>query len=195
MGLHMDWLMKRLVRAALAILFAALATAASAEDFVTVKPGKEAWWLRTSFNPAHTEVRGIPVAKIRKGWCKATEFTRDNMQELLAQDSAAETMKEAGLSFSVEGPFDRSGMKQVALVGVYQECAGRKGSFLLVIDEGTKKMRFVDTTPGSAKFAAVGADKNDIHFTTCLECDSGGVLRWSAKKKAFGWVKSRGHDD
>ena len=55
--------MKRMLFAALVV---ALATAAQAQPFATVKPGKEAWWLRTSFNPMHTDVRGIPVAKIRR---------------------------------------------------------------------------------------------------------------------------------
>ena len=99
-------LMKRIV---LAILLSALATAAPAQDFATTKPGKEAWWLRTSFNPIHTQVRGIPVAKIRKDWCKATEFTFDNIpRKLLDEDDTEKTMKQYGMSFATAGNFDRS---------------------------------------------------------------------------------------
>ena len=90
------------------------------------------------------------------------------------------------------GHFDRSQVKQVALVGVYQECGGKKGSFLLIIDEGGKKVRFVNPAPGAAQFAAVGADKHDIVFTSCLECDGSGVLRWNAKRKTFAWVRRGG---
>jgi hypothetical protein len=180
---------------ALAILFAALATAAQAQSFATVKPGPDPWWLRTCFNPLHGEVRDIPVAQIRKGWCQATEYTFDLMPKEMLEEGSDKIMKEGGLSFAVTGNFDRSKTRQVALVGVYQTCAGRKGSFLLVIDEGTSKVRFVDATPGKAQFAAVGANKNDIVVTYCLECDGGGTLRWDAKKKAFGWVKSRRDDD
>ena len=181
-------------RIALILAVLALSTAAQAESFYTLKAGGEAWWLRAAFNPADTQIRGIPVKAIRPNWCKATEFTPENMKGLLAQEQAAETMKEVGLAFAVTGRFDRSKTTQVALVGAYQECGGRKGSFLLLIDEGTTKVRYVDTTPGEAQFAAVGADKNDIHLTSCLECDSGGVLRWNAKKRAFGWVRSRERD-
>jgi hypothetical protein len=43
------------------ILFAALlvvlASAAEAQPFAAVKPGTDAWWLRTSFNPA----QGVPL--------------------------------------------------------------------------------------------------------------------------------------
>jgi len=183
-----------MTRTLLAVLFAALASAAQAQGFYTLKTGAEAWWLRASFNPMHTEVRGIPVKTIRPNWCKATEYTAELLKDLLAQERAGQTMKQARLAFAVEGHFDRSGVKQVALVGVYQECAGRKGAFLLIIDAGTTKVRFVDTTPREAQFAAVGADKRDIIFTTCLECDGGGVLRWNAKTKTFAWVPQRRGD-
>jgi hypothetical protein len=183
-------------RSVLAVIFAALATLAYAEQaFVTVKPGAEAWWLRASFNPLHTEVRGIPVAQIRRNWCKASEYTRELIPNALLLEGGSDTMKEAGLAFSLEGNFDSSKVKQVALVGVYQTCAGQKGSFLLVIDEGTSKVRFLDTSPGKTQFAVLAADKNDIVLLHCMECDIGGTLRWSAKKKAFAWVRSRGHED
>jgi hypothetical protein len=182
-------------RIALAAVLALIATAAPAQDFATTRPGKEAWWLRTSFTPLHTQVRGIPVAKIRKDWCKATEFTFDNIpRKLLDEDDTEKTMKQYGMSFSTAWNFDRSKTRQVALVGVYQTCAGRKGSFLLVLDEGTEKIRFVEASPSKTQFAALTGDKQDIVIMYCLECDVGGVLRWSAKKKAFGWIKS-GRDD
>ena len=173
----------------------AATAAAEANRFVTVasEPRGTAWWLRARFRPLHTEVRGIPVAQIHKNWCKADEFTPENMKGLLAMEQAGETMKEARLSFAVSGNFDRTKTKQVALVGVYQECGGKKGSFLLVIDEGTTKVRYVDAMPGEEQFAAVGASKSDIIFTSCLECDGGVVLRWNAKRKTFAAVPHRGH--
>ena len=182
-------------RIAAAVLFACLATVAQAKDFATTKPGKEAWWLRTSFNPMHTEVRGIPVAKIRKDWCKATEFTLDRIpKKLRDEDGTEKMMKQYGFTFAVEGRFDRSRTTQVALTGVYQTCAGKKGSFLLVLDKDSQKIRYLDTTPSDAQFAILIGDKKDIVMSFCLECDVGGVLRWNAKKKAFGWIKT-GHDD
>jgi|EndMetStandDraft_2_1072991.scaffolds.fasta_scaffold166516_2 hypothetical protein len=184
--------MKRLT---LAAAFTLLATATQAQSFATVKPGTEAWWLRTSFNPMHTEVRGIPVAQIRKGWCKATEYTLDLMpKKEMAEEGSDKMMQEVGLSFAVVGNFDRSKTKQIALVGVYQTCGGQKGSFLLVIDEGTNKVRFVDAQPSETQFAAIGADKGAITVMYCLECDNGATLRWNAAKKAFAWVRSRERD-
>ena len=92
-------------------------------------------------------------------------------------------MKEYGLSFSVTGNFDRSKTRQVALVGVYQTCDGQKGSFLLVIDEDTRRIRFVDTTPSKTQFAVLAPDKNDIVILYRMECDNGGTLRWNARRR------------
>jgi hypothetical protein len=189
-GLQSGIPMKRIV---LAVLLTALASAAQGQGFYTLRSGPEAWWLRASFNPTGSEVRGIAVKHIRPNWCSASEFTHENMKDLLAMEQAGQTMKEAGLSFAVTGNFDRTKTKQVALVGVYQECGGKKGSFLLIVDEGTSKVRYLDPVPGDEQFAAVGANKNDIIFTSCLECDGGAVVRWNAKKKAFAVVPRRGH--
>jgi hypothetical protein len=189
-GLRSGVSVKRIL---LAAVFAALATVAQAQGFYTLKSGPEAWWLRAAFNPTGTEVRGIPVKSIRPNWCKATEFTPENMKDLLAMEQAGETMKQARLTFAVSGNFDRTKVKQIGLVGVYQECGGKKGSFLLVVDEGTNKVRYVDAMPGEAQFAVVGANKSDIIFTPCLECDGDAVLRWNAKRKTFVAVPQRGH--
>lgn len=185
-----------MTRIPLAAILAAFATAALAQQpFATVKPGTDAWWLRTNFNPMHTEVRGIPVAKIRRTWCKATEFTRALMpKKEMDEDKSGQMMDEVGLAFSFTGNFDRSKTKQVALVGVYQECAGKKGSFLLIIDEGTQNVRFLDVTPTATQFSILSVHENDIVHASCMECDGGGVLRWNAKRKAFRWVPQRGHD-
>jgi hypothetical protein len=179
-------------RIALAVLFAALVTTAQAQQaFVTVKPepAMEAWWLRAEFHPMHQEVRGIPVAQIRRNWCKASEYTRELIPKELLEEGGSDTMKEAGLSFSVTGNFDRSKTRQVALVGVYQTCGGQKGSFLLVIDEGTKTVRFVDATPSKTQFAVLAPGKNDIVILYCMECDVGGTLRWNARQKKFAWMR------
>ncbi|MEA2874211.1 MAG: hypothetical protein QOH67_4187 [Hyphomicrobiales bacterium] len=183
-----------MTRVALAIILTVFATAAQAQGFYTLKQGKEAWWLRASFNPMHTEVRGIPVRSIRPNWCKATEYTRALMpKKEMEEEGSGKLMDEVGLSFSVTGNFDRSKTRQVALVGVYESCAGQKGAFLLVIDEATQKVRFVDATPSKTQFAVLAPDKKDIVILYCMECDVGGTLRWNAKKKAFAWLKSRGH--
>ena len=186
--------MKRIVFAA---IFTALATAASAQSLVTVPPGSkpEAWWLRAQFHPMHTEVRGIPVAKIRRNWCKATEYKRELFPKNLLVENGTDMMALSHQAFSLTGNFDRSKTRQVALVGVYQTCGGEKGSFLLIIDEDTRKVRFVDATASKTQYAAlVLAPGNTIALFNCMECDNAGLLRWNAKRKAFAWVQNRSTD-
>ena len=181
-----------MTRFAFAIALIVLASSAYAQGFVTFTSDNkmEAWWLRASFHPMHTEVRGIPVAQVRKDWCKATEFTHELMpKKEMAEEGSDKLIDELKLSFAVEGNFDRSKTKQVATVGVYETCAGQKGSFLLVINKDTNKVRFVGATPGKAQFAILAPDKRDIVILYCLECENGATLRWNAKKKAFAFVR------
>jgi hypothetical protein len=99
--------MKRIVFAA---IFAMLPTAASAQSFVTVPPGSrfEAWTLRAQFHPQHTEVRGIPVAKIRPNWCKATEYKRELFPKELLVEKGVDLMAYSHQSFALTGRFDHS---------------------------------------------------------------------------------------
>ena len=186
--------MKRIVFAA---IFAALATVASAQSLVTVPPGSkmEAWWLRAQFHPMDQEVHGIPVGKIRRNWCKATEYKRELFPKSLLVENGTDLMAYSHQSFSLTGSFDHSGAKQVALVGVYQTCGGEKGSFLLIIDEGTRKVRFVDAIPRKTQYAALAlAPRNTIALFHCMECEDSGLLRWNPKKKTFAWVQNRRTD-
>jgi hypothetical protein len=105
----------------------------------------------------------------------------------MEEDGSERIMDEAGLSFAVEGNFDRSKTKQLAVVGVYETCGGEKGTFLLVIDKDTSRIRFVDGSPSNAQFAVLATQKSDIVMLFCMECDNSATLRWNAKKKVFVW--------
>jgi hypothetical protein len=65
----------------LAIFFALVPAIGWAQDsnFLKTAPDAEggAWWLRTEYRAFGVEVRGLPVAKIRSNWCKATELRQD----------------------------------------------------------------------------------------------------------------------
>jgi hypothetical protein len=177
-----------MTRLALAFLGLLLATAAQAQNLVTVKPEPAglAWWLRAEFHALHSEVRGIPVAKIKAGWCKATEFTRELFPEGLLVENGTDLMADAKLSFSLDGAFDGSGQKQTALVGVYETCGGRKGRFFLILDSETRKVRFLDAQPAKDRFSAITADgASAIRVFYCMECDISSVVRWDRARKRF----------
>jgi hypothetical protein len=172
-----------------------IAQARAEQQFVTIKGDLKnpAWWVSADFHPFTTEVRGIPVSQIRKNWCKATEFRKDLIpRELVVDERGVDAMQAAEMSFAMEGRFDGSATTQVALVGVYQECSGKKGRFILILDQpgdGKAKIRFVNAIQTDHQFGALQKGKdNTIVAWSCMECDGSSVLKWDRKKRKFDWL-------
>jgi hypothetical protein len=63
------------------------------------------------------------------GWCKATEFRKD----LFTLGTESDLEHSGGLLFAVDAFFDGSKTRQTALVGAYEACAGKNGSFFMVL--------------------------------------------------------------
>jgi hypothetical protein len=164
------------------------------QPFVTLEgdPKATGWWLIADFHPFTTEVRGIPADQIRKSWCKATEFRKDLIPKEILFDGGADEMEAAKLSFSLEGHFDGSASTQIALAGVYQECSGQKGRFILILEQptaGKPNIRFLDARRTERQFGALQkGDGNTITVWACMECDGFSVLKWDRKKRKFDWM-------
>jgi hypothetical protein len=179
-------------------LVLASAHARAEPAFVTAEGDQKrvAWWVLADFHPFTTEVRGIPVGQIRKSWCKATEFRKDLIPKEWLVEKGVDAMQAAGMSFAVEGRFDGSAVKQVALVGVYEECNGKKGRFVLVLDQpadGKARIRFVDAEPTDHQFGALERWKNNtIIVWSCMSCDGSSVLHWDRKRRKFDWLPQPG---
>jgi hypothetical protein len=101
-------------------------------------------------------------------------------------------MEASRVSFSLEGHFDGSAATQVALVGVYQECLGQKGRFILILDQpisSKPKVRFVSATPTDRQFGALAkGEGNTIVAWACMQCDGFSILKWDRKRRKFDWV-------
>jgi hypothetical protein len=172
----------------------ALSQVSAQQSFVTINGDLKttAWWVLADFQPFTAEVRGIPAGHIRKNWCKATEFRKDLIPRELLFENGSDEMEQAQLSFAMEGRFDGSLSTQVALVGVYQECAGKKGRFILIIDRpagGPPKIRFVDAVETDRQFGALAKGKdNTLIAWACMECDNYSVLKWNPKSRKFEWL-------
>jgi hypothetical protein len=172
----------------LAIFFAIVPTIGSAQDepFLTTSPTPEyeAWWLRTEYHPFGTDVRGIPVARIKADWCRANEFRKD-----LFPAEEAKSVENSKLSFAVDGFFDGSKTRQTALVGVYETCKGQRGAFLLVLALSERKppaVMFVREIPGEHEFAMVSTvDASTIALFHCMECDHVSKFSWNRTKRRF----------
>lgn len=176
------------------LLMLMAAQAPAQQAFVTLHgdPKKEVWWLIADFHPFTTEVRGIPANQIRKSWCKATEFRKDLIPKELLFEGGVDVMQSAGMSFAVEGRFDGTAARQVAVVGVFQECGGPKGRFILILDhpaDGKPKIRFVNAVRTGRQFGALRKGKGGtLVASACMECDDSSVLKWDRKKRKFDWV-------
>ena len=177
-----------MIRLAFALFACLFSTAGLAQSLVTVKPGAAttAWWLRADFHALDREIRGIPVKDIRAGWCKATEFKRELFPKGLLVEDGTDYMAESHLSFALEGSFDGSGIKQVALVGTYETCLGEKGRFFLIIDAATRKVRYLDAQPAKDRFSVLFAEAPTVvRIVYCFECDISSTVRWDRKRKRF----------
>src|SRR6516165_8043080 len=129
--------LSRAIVAMSCLLMVAAVTAAHVEQpFMTLaERGTGAWWLDAEFHPFTMEVRGIPAKKINKSWCKATEFRKDLLpREIVIEENGGDSME--GYSFALEDNFDSSARKQIALVGVYEDCSGKTGRFFMIADGG-----------------------------------------------------------
>jgi hypothetical protein len=101
-------------------------------------------------------------------------------------ENGTDLLAEAGLSFSIEGSFDRSGTKQIALVGVYETCRGQEGRFFLILDADTRKVRFLDAQAAKQRFSAIAAQgRSTIVIMYCLECDVSSTVRWDRARQRF----------
>ena len=181
--------MRKLSRAILlAVFLVAGSLIGRAEDkpFLTTSPTPEydAWWLRTEYHPFAADIRGIPAAKIRAGWCKVNELRRD-----MFPDDLALYFGEDKSPFAVDGFFDGSKTKQTALVGVYQTCKGARGAFLLIVSWPVDKppvIRHLVELSGEHAFAVVSASEDaTITLQHCLECDHVSKYKWNKSKRRF----------
>jgi hypothetical protein len=178
-----------------ALVFAVVAARAE-QPFMTLdkKMGDVAWWVAAEFHPFATEVRGIPANKIRKSWCKATELRKDLLpREVVLEPNGKDAME--GFSFALEGSFDGSAVKEVALVGVYEDCAGGTGHFFMILEPsaaGQPKVRFLSAAQDAHPFSALSMDKDKtIYVWACMECDNVAKLRWDRKRRKFVWLPAR----
>jgi len=187
--------MRKLLLALFSAIFLVAGTAIGVSQdkpFLTTSPTPDyyAWWLRTEYHPFGSDIRGIPVAKIRPGWCKVNELRRD-----MFPDDLAVYFGDNKSPFAVDGFFDGSKTKHTALAGVYESCKGERGAFLLIVAWRAGKpplIRHLVELPGERQFAVVSAsDDATITLQHCLECDHVSEYKWSRSKKRFVLLPSR----
>ena len=178
------------------LLLVGLATAlAEDKPFLTTSPTPEyeAWWLRTEYHPFGADIRGIPAAKLRRGWRKVNELRRD-----LFPTEDAQYFGDDQSPFAVDGYFDGSKTRHTALVGVYEACKGERGAFLVIVawpESKPPEIRHLVELPGKTQFAVVSASKDGtITLQHCLECDHVSEYKWDRSKRRFVLLPDRNDD-
>jgi hypothetical protein len=185
------------VKAIVALSFVVLFTADAAraqQPFMTMDRDQlrgKAWWVIAEFHPFTKEVRGIPANKIDKNWCKATELRKDLLPKDIVMEGGRDSLE--GYSFALEGNFDGSASKQVALVGVYEDCTGKTWHFFMILDQPAvgqqPKVRFLSVaSPDPHAFAALTVKDNEITVWGCMDCDNTSTLKWDRKRRKFVWL-------
>ncbi len=178
--------------ASLLLLMLALGCAPVVTHVASVVPDEpkdKPWPLRIAFTPLGTAVRGVPLAQIDPRWVRASELSEDAIPPKFLHERGTQNMRNAGAVFSRYGDFNHDGVRDLALVGVYQ---GREqvGGFLLVLTEeagGRWRPIFLAEWPGVRNFVALADKGEEIRVLHCLQCDDVSVFDWDAQRRAFAW--------
>ncbi len=150
------------------------------------EPKNHAWWLRTEFFPVNKQIRGIPVRQLNPSWCLASELTEEAIPKEVLYETGSDIIKESGLSFARSGDFNHDGAEDLALIGVYQDKEGKRGSFVLILtmDPSGRGQKSFLKQLGKPAFAALSNnDPMEVFF--CMECDHGVYLLWDKAKGEY----------
>ncbi len=148
------------------------------------EPYDRAWWLRPEFAPIDTHIRGIPVKHLDSSWSLASEISKEAISENVLYENGLDLVEELKLSFSILGDFNNDGVEDLALIGLYENSNGKRGTFLLVLSReksGKWKKSFLETR---GRFAAF-TEKEQIIVFFCMGCDFGAYLLWDKEKGEY----------
>ena len=156
---------------------------------ISPEPAHHAWWLRAAFNPKNRSIRGIPVEDINQAWEKVYELNEIDIPKEYVSEFGGDSFEKNNVAFSVDGDFNNDGIKDYALVGVYQSYTNDKGSFLLVLsrDENESyRVQYVSYWKGSSNFSVLDTRaKDSIKVWHCMYCGDGTTYMWSNDKKTY----------
>ncbi len=176
----------------LVVLFAACSSMAEVGPRARVwpEPYEHAWWLRIEFEPTGRVIRGIPIEEIDPSWTRASELRKEAIPKDILSEGGTDNMAASGLVFARYGDFDKNGIEDLALVGVFEHRSGERGTFLLVLtrEGGVWRRVFLEAHQGRAGFLALSEKSENIQVWTCMHCDAVGILIWDEKGGQYRWL-------
>lgn len=180
---------------------------ASEDSFVFVtnkeKTENHVWWHKNiNARPNGKTVFGVAISDLNSHinlqggdgiWCFANTLTRKSFtspdQSLRAEID--ETMWDENLSgFQASGAFTGQG-QQDAVVGIFEDCNGLQGNFILITDRSQpKKIVYLKFSVNSPAFVWIKKSKvgDSLILVDCLGCGSWSELSYDVKRKRFYWI-------
>lgn len=145
---------------------------------------EEASWQKVEYTPADRTIESISIQAIDKTWYKVLVLTKKNQPPDVLKDIQATEKYGARFQFQIEGDFNKDGVKDKALVGVYKENNGGTGRSFLVFTRTGKnswKKVFPYKDPGKPGFGILSGG-TIVAYTHCMECGAYSELVWSNGK-------------
>jgi hypothetical protein len=172
--------------AALALLPAACRTL---PDVATVgaTPAEYAWWLRTTFQPRGTAVRGVPVRQLDAAWCRVDELTPAMLARALAVRGEPQEADEGQPRYALEG-FVLDGRPVQVVLAVYGRCQGGTGTALVVLDPAAHpaaRLVSAQSLAEPAHWAMLAQDGGMLVVVWCMACDNASTYRWDPRLRRF----------
>jgi hypothetical protein len=150
-------------------------------------PANHAWWLRTSFNPSGTTLRGIPVSRIDPGWCKITELEAGIFPDTAEVQDSVSGVRAPDAKFSLETTVQ--GKPITLVLAVFQKCEGGTGTALVALAErarGGKTVLVAQAVSFPAAWATLSrGESGHVELWWCFECDNVDTLEWDPEAGLF----------
>jgi hypothetical protein len=138
----------------------------------------EAWWLNATFTPSQTVYESLPANEINRNWVKMSVLNYAALPSDAKSD--VDWMHRDGFVFQIDNYFKRKGVVDRELCGVFEDRAGHKGRFLLVLERtvtGPWKVAYLHQQDGEAGFSVFARKATGLYWGTCMQCDEFSRLR------------------
>jgi hypothetical protein len=142
----------------------------------------DAWWLTEEYAATETKIESIPVGQLNKEWVRASVLSKARLSPE-GQDYLKKRLKEKqDVYFVLRDDFNKDGVQDEALVGVYETKEGKKGRFLLILshtqDQKWKK-DYLEVDRSKPGFSALLYREGKLSWIDCFECDGFPDVIWS----------------
>lgn len=145
------------------------------------------WFANLVFHPSGKEIRGIPIKHLNANWCAANELESGLFPPSTYKgNDGLDSLLKYGWSFSITEKFD--GVRSMtALVGVYETCERKSGSFLAVLDNTNHSVAYFEQYehPPILFTRLLRIDSHSFSVWDCFLCETITVLEWDKTARKF----------